>query len=210
MPGGWNPQTDGVIFLTQTPAPLVFLTAADTDIQTLAAAVAKLPDGFPALRVANLLQLQQQLTIDTYTEEVLEKAEVIVLRLLGGRSYWSYGLEVVLETVQRNGAALVVMPGDNTIDPDLITHSTISLVAVNQLWRYFTEGGVENIVNALKFVADTCLLTTYNPPPPQAVGLVGLYAWQKSRGAGGQRGRGEITIQNPKFPHPSPLTSRPS
>lgn len=169
MPGGWNQQTDGVIFLTQTPAPLVFLTAADTDIQTLAVSTGLLPEGFPALRVANLLQLQQQLTIDTYVEEVLEHAQVIILRLLGGRSYWSYGLEVVLETVQRNGAALIVMPGDNTIDPDLITHSTISLVAVNQLWRYFTEGGVANVVNALKFVADTCLQTTYNPPPPQAV-----------------------------------------
>ena len=64
-PGGWNPGAEGVIFLEQTPAPLVFLTAADTDIQTLAAAVPKLPSEFPALRVANLLQLQQQLSIDT-------------------------------------------------------------------------------------------------------------------------------------------------
>ena len=39
MPGGWNPQAEGVIFIEQTPAPIIFLTAADTDIQTLAAAV---------------------------------------------------------------------------------------------------------------------------------------------------------------------------
>jgi len=45
-PGGWNPGTEGVIFIEQTPAPVVFLTAADTDIQTLAAAVPKLPPGF--------------------------------------------------------------------------------------------------------------------------------------------------------------------
>ena len=212
MPGGWNQQTNGVIFLTQTPAPLVFLTAADTDIQTLACSAGLLPDGFPALRVANLLQLQQQLTIDTYIEEVLEHAQVIILRLLGGRSYWSYGLEVVLETVQRNGAALIVMPGDNTIDPDLIAHSTISLVAVNQLWRYFTEGGVANVVNALKFVADTCLQTSYNPPPPQAVGLVGLYAWrQESRGSEGTRGQGDTTSILPHSPCPpiSPSSSSP-
>lgn len=134
-PGGWNPGTEGVIFIEQTPAPVVFLTAADTDIQTLAAAVPKLPPNFPALRVANLLQLQQQLSIDTYAEQVLEQAQVIILRLLGGRSYWSYGLEVVQETVQRTGAALIVMPGDDALDPDLITHSTIPLSAVNQLWR---------------------------------------------------------------------------
>lgn len=26
-PGGWNPDTDGVIFIEQTPAPIIFLTA---------------------------------------------------------------------------------------------------------------------------------------------------------------------------------------
>ncbi len=38
-PGGWNPDAEGVIFIEQIPAPIVLLTAADTDIQTLAAAV---------------------------------------------------------------------------------------------------------------------------------------------------------------------------
>ena len=174
-PGGWNPQAEGVIFIEQTPAPIVLLTAADTDIQTLAAAVSKLPDSFPALRVVNLLQLQQQLSIDTYAEEVLEQAQVIILRLLGGRSYWSYGLEVVRQTVESTQKSLFVLPGDDRPDPDLISHSTVNLAASNQLWRYFTEGGVENFVNALKFVADICLGNTYNPPPPQEVPRVGVY-----------------------------------
>ncbi len=42
-PGGWNPQAEGVIFIQQTPAPIVFISAADTDIQTLAAAASKMP-----------------------------------------------------------------------------------------------------------------------------------------------------------------------
>jgi cobaltochelatase CobN len=167
MPGGWNPQAEGVIFIEQTPAPIVFLTAADTDIQTLAAAISHLPNGFPALRVANLLQLQQQLTIDTYAEDVLASARVIIIRLLGGRSYWSYGLEVVRETVEQTGASLFVIPGDDRPDPDLISHSTVPLRAVNQLWRYLTEGGVENFTNALKFAADIGLAENHNPPPPQ-------------------------------------------
>lgn len=83
-PGDWNPQVDGVVLFAQTPAPLVLLTATDTDIQTLAAAATKLPMGFPTFRVANLLQLQQQIVIDTYAEDVLEKAQAIILRLLGG------------------------------------------------------------------------------------------------------------------------------
>ncbi|NEP12229.1 MAG: cobaltochelatase subunit CobN, partial [Symploca sp. SIO2C1] len=178
MPGGWNPQTEGVIFIEQTRAPVIFLTAADTDIQTLAAATARLPSGFPAIRVANLLQLQQQLTIDTYAEDVLSYSKVVILRLLGGRSYWSYGLEVLQETVAQTGAALVVLPGDDHPDPDLISHSTVSLGVVNQLWRYLTEGGVENFVNALKFIADVCLGQNYNPPSPQVVPRVGVYLWR--------------------------------
>ncbi len=176
-PGGWNPQAEGVVFIEQTPAPIVFITAADTDIQTLVASTSQLPAGFPALRVVNLLQLQQQLAIDTYSENVLASAQIIILRLLGGRSYWSYGLEVVRETVQQTGAALVVLPGDDRPDPDLISHSTLNLATVNRLWRYLTEGGVENFVNALKFIVDVCLGQTHNPGPPQAVPRVGLYSW---------------------------------
>ncbi len=176
-PGGWNPQAEGVIFIQQTPAPIVFISAADTDIQTLAAASSKMPLDFPKVRAVNLLQLQQQLTIDTYAEEILGRAEVIILRLLGGRSYWSYGLETLRATVEKTQAKLIVMPGEDSPDPDLISHSNVSLSAVNQLWRYFTEGGVQNFVNALEFAADTCLKTTYNPPLPQTVSRVGIYDW---------------------------------
>lgn len=177
-PGGWDSQTEGVVFIEQTPAPIVLITAADTDIQTLAASMSQLPVGFAALRVVNLLQLQQQLTIDTYAQDVLASAQVIILRLLGGRSYWSYGLEVVRETVQETGAVLIVLPGDERPDLDLVSHSTVSLAAVNQVWRYFCEGGVENYVNALKFVADLGLGQSYSPPPPQPIPRVGVYGAQ--------------------------------
>ncbi|MEH2114391.1 cobaltochelatase subunit CobN [Nostoc sp.] len=192
--GGWN-QSEGLIFLEQTPAPFVLITAADTDIQTLAAAVTKLPISFPALRVANLLQLQQQLSIDTYGEQVLEHAQVIILRLLGGRSYWGYGLEVVQEIVQRNGRTLIVMPGDDAFDPDLISQSTVSLAIVNQIWQYFSEGGVENFVNALQFISDSCLSTAYNPAPPQPIPRVGLYEW----GVEGQGSRRELELRSSTF-----------
>src|SRR6476661_1481529 len=197
--GGWNPQAEGVIFIQQTPAPIVFISAADTDIQTLAAAASKMPAKFPKVRAVNLLQLQQQLTIDTYAEEVLERAEVIILILLGGRSYWSYGLEILRETVQKTNASLIVMPGEDSPDPDLISHSNVSLSAVNKLWRYFTEGGVQNFVNALKFAADTCLKTAYNPPLPQTVSRVGIYEW------GGHPRPCLATLQPDSDPPKSPL-----
>lgn len=174
-PGGWSPDLDGVIFVEQAPAPLVVLTAADTDIQGLAQATADPPVEFPALRAANLLQLQQQLAIDTYAETVLSQARVIVLRLLGGRAYWAYGLEVVRETVAQTGAALVVLPGDDRPDPALMQHSTVSLAIAHQVWRYFTEGGVENLRHGLMYLCDRTLGTDFRPPDPVEIPAVGRY-----------------------------------
>ncbi|MDM3855886.1 MAG: cobaltochelatase subunit CobN, partial [Aphanizomenon gracile PMC649.10] len=182
-PGGLN-QSEGLFFLAQTPAPFVLITAADTDIQTLAAVVPKLPSQFPEIRVANLLQLQQQVSIDDYGEQVLESAQVIVLRLIGGSSYWAYGLEVVQEIVHRNGTNLIVMPGDDGLDFDLISKSTVSPEIVQKIWQYFQEGGTENFLNALQFIADISLSTSFNPPPPQTIPRVGLYERNQSVGAG--------------------------
>lgn len=174
--GTENLPAEGIIFINQTPAPLIFLTAADTDIQTLATVIPHLPESLRNLRAVNILQLQQQLSIDHYAESVLAQARIIILRLLGGRSYWSYGLEVVKETVQTTGAALIVIPGDDHPDPDLISHSTVSLPIVNQIWRYFAEGGKDNFLNALKFVADVCDRESYHPPHPQPIPQFGLYS----------------------------------
>ncbi len=176
IPGGWNPSADGVIFVEQQPAPIVVMTAADTDIQTLAAAATQLPADFPQIRVVNLLQLQQQLTIDSYAEDVLAAAKAIIVRLIGGQLYWSYGLEVVKETVKQTGANLIVIPGDERPDPTLISHSTAGLALVNQVWQYFIEAGVENYQNLLKFVATQFLHHAVDYQPPQPVPRVGIYS----------------------------------
>jgi cobaltochelatase CobN len=178
LPGGWNPNTEGVIFVEQSPAPIVFLTYADTDIQTIATARSFLADDFPQIRVVNLLNLQQQLSIDTYVETIVSKSKVVVLRLLGGSAYWAYGFEIVKEAARLNNIALFVVPGDNSPDLDLISHSTVSLSAVNSLWRYLIEGGRENYGNALRFISNICLQTKYNPEPPKSVPEIGRYEWQ--------------------------------
>ncbi|PZV19493.1 MAG: cobaltochelatase subunit CobN [Pseudanabaena sp.] len=173
--GGWNQSTDSVVFVDQQPAPIIIITAADTDIQTLAAATARLPEDFPQIRVANVLQLQQQIAIDTYAEEVLALAKVIIVRLIGGQSYWSYGLEVVKETVANTGAILIVLPGDERPDPNLTSHSTTTLTLVNQAWQYFIEAGVENYHNLLKFVAIEFLEFGTVYETPQSVPRIGIY-----------------------------------
>ena len=175
-PGGWNAQSEGVIFIEQTPAPIVLISAADTDISALNQALNQLPDNFSNIRSVNLLQLQQQLTIDTYVEDILNYAQLIILRLLGGKAYWPYGLAVIKETVERTGAALMVMPGDDKPDLELMNHSTAPLSVLNQLWQYFTEGGTQNLCHGLMFASNHALSTRYAVSPPQIIPKVGVYA----------------------------------
>ncbi|NJK28650.1 MAG: cobaltochelatase subunit CobN, partial [Acaryochloris sp. SU_5_25] len=165
---------EGVILIEQAPAPIVLLTAADTDIQVLAQAVSLWPD-IPAVRVVNLLQLQQQLSIDHYGDTVLSHSQVVILRLLGGRAYWPYGLEVVKDILAQTGAALYVLPGDDRPDPDLMSHSTVGIGAVHQLWQYFTEGGIQNGVQALRFIAHHHFGAALSPAPPQPVPRMGYF-----------------------------------
>ena len=183
-PGGWDPSIEGVVFIEQTPAPIVVITPKDTEIQTLARAIAQLPDNFPAIRACNQLNLQQQLTIDTYADDVLNQAAIIVVRLLGGRGYWSYGLEVLENLVEERQLDnsdgdrplhLIVIPGDDQPDPGLMDASTVPLTVANQVWRYFSEGGVENFRNCLLFLSDRCLNTQHNPPSPTPIPRIDIY-----------------------------------
>ncbi|MEO1387355.1 MAG: cobaltochelatase subunit CobN [Cyanobacteria bacterium J06634_6] len=178
-PGGWTAEAEGVIVIQQSPAPIVYLTAADTDISALSQAVTRLPDTFADIRSVNLLQLKQQLTIDTYAEDVLAAARLIVIRVLGGRAYWSYGLEVVKATAESTGAALVILPGDDRPDLDLMSHSTVPLTVVNRLWQYLVEGGVDNLRNGLLYISNTVLNTDYLLSPPQTISKSGIYTFLK-------------------------------
>ena len=178
-PGGWNPNTEGVILIEQSPAPIIFLTYADTDIQSLATAYSFLDRSFPEIRVVNLLNLQQQLSIDVYLENIVSQAKIVILRLLGGSTYWSYGFERIKEITHLNNIDLFVLPGDDAPDLDLMSHSTVSFTFVNQLWRYLIEGGIENYLNALQFISDICCRTKYNPQPPKTIPELGQYYWQE-------------------------------
>jgi len=170
QPGNWS-ATPGDI--QQTPAPMVFLTAADTDIQTLAQAVTQLPPDFPALRVCNWLKLSTPYSIDTYVDQTLSNAKVIIVRLLGGIDYWAYGVERLREL----NAQVWVVPGDDQTDLSIFAQSNVPLHAVQRLHQYLRSGGVMNYRHALEFVASYSLNWSGSPPPPQPVPEWGVYDW---------------------------------
>ncbi|XFA73064.1 cobaltochelatase subunit CobN [Thermosynechococcaceae cyanobacterium Okahandja] len=164
-----------VAFLQQTAAPIVILTAADSDIALLAQAYGQMAAGFPALRLAHLLQLQAAAAIDDYGDRVLAHAEVVVIRLLGGRGYWSYGLEVTQQWVADRGGQLIILPGDDRPDLELMSLSSWPLARVNRLWQYFREGGLANIRLALEFIGYHGFGIGSEPAPAQVIPRWGVY-----------------------------------
>ncbi|MFM8294798.1 MAG: cobaltochelatase subunit CobN, partial [Microcystaceae cyanobacterium] len=103
------------------------------------------------------------------------QAQILIVRLLGGRSYWSYGLEVIKELATENGIALWVLPGDDQPDGELMSHSSLPVYQVHQLWQYCQEGGRENWQQGLQWVSNLCLGTKYAVLPPQMIPNVGSY-----------------------------------
>jgi cobaltochelatase CobN len=141
------------IDLGQTPGDIVVLSAADTELACLAAAEGRRPEGSPSLRLANLLQLGHPLSVDLYVEQVVAKAGLVVLRLLGGRSYWPYGLEQVAAVCRAQHIALAVLPGDDQPDLELAAWSTLPPEACHRLWQYGVHGGLDNARQMLAYGA---------------------------------------------------------
>ncbi len=110
------------IDLKQTPGDIVILSAADSELAALAIASDLMPEGKPTLRLANLLQLQHNYSVDLYTEQTLAHAKLIIVRLLGGNSYWPYGVARLCEL---SNVKLVFLPGGTEQDPELQSLSNV-------------------------------------------------------------------------------------
>jgi cobaltochelatase CobN len=111
VPGSSSP-ADGVVFIEQPPAAAVLLSSADTDLAALAALLdqeaAPLGPG-RELRGLNLAALQHPAVLDHYLRTSLEGTRLVLVRLLGGRGHWSYGLEQ-LQDWARSGAGRHLLP----------------------------------------------------------------------------------------------------
>src|SRR5919108_6020816 len=141
------------IDLAQSPADIVFLSAADTELACLAAARARGPPDAPSLRLANLLQLGHPMSVDLYVEQMVASARLVVLRLLGGRSYWPYGLEQIAGACRRQNIPFAALPGDDQPDAELSGWSTLPPEACHRLWQYGVHGGLDNAQQLLAYVA---------------------------------------------------------
>ena len=140
--------SDEPVDLDQPPGDIVVLSAADTELSAFAldAPSAGMQS---SLRLASLLQLKHPYSIDLYVEATLSHAKLIVLRVIGGMDYWSYGLEQVSALARRKGILLIVVPGETQWDASLAAHSTVAMPVARRFWKLCVTGGPTNRVRAL-------------------------------------------------------------
>ncbi len=139
--------------LAQTPGDIVMLSSADTELALLAAAQARrrLQDpAAPSLRLAPILRLTHNFSVNLYMETVA-RARLVIARVLGGSAYWPYGIEQLVETCSTNNVPLALLPGDDKPDPELAERSSLAPDSRSRLWRYLAEGGPANAENLLRY-----------------------------------------------------------
>lgn len=153
IPGGWSPDAEGVFIIDQQPGDIVFITAADSEMQLMAQAyeACRGEGDLPSLRMANCIHLRQELSIDHYVSTVVSKARLVVCRLLGGRVYYPYLIEQVRDVCEARDVPLLLLPGYETPDWELMQLSS-DVEAADRLWRYFSAGGVGNLQQGLCFI----------------------------------------------------------
>lgn len=159
--------------LGQTPADVVFISAADTELAALSEARSEM-QGAPTLRLANLTHLQHPMSVDLHIEACATKSKIVIARVLGGAGYWKYGLEQYAAHLHDAGVPFVALPGDDKPDPDLWRLSTVNREDYDALWAYMVEGGPQNASGLLGY-AKAMLAGTEKPASATPLLRAGVY-----------------------------------
>ncbi len=180
------------IDLGQSPADILFLSAADTELSAIAAAH-RIRHGKSSLRVASLLTLKHPMSVDTYVERTARHARLIIVRPLGGASYFQYVLEALHAAAVTQKFQIAVLPGHDKPDPGLEPFSTVAAEDRNRMWAYFSEGGADNMARLLAY-AEALIDGSEKPEPAAPLlkagiwwpgeGVIGVDAWKKAVGFG--------------------------
>ncbi|MGW4392997.1 cobaltochelatase subunit CobN [Streptomyces sp. NPDC004685] len=131
---------------------ILLLSTSDTDLLSARAA-----GGPVTYRYANPSRLPLQ-----DLPQLLDGADLVVVRLLGGVRAWQDGLDQVLAT----GRPVVVLTGEQAPDAQLMATSTVPIGIATEAHAYLAHGGPENLEQLARFLSDTVLLTGHGFEPP--------------------------------------------
>ncbi|MFI1201161.1 cobaltochelatase subunit CobN [Streptomyces sp. NPDC020883] len=135
---------------------ILLLSTSDTDLLSARAATGPVP-----YRLANPARLDA-----AELPGLLEGADLVVVRLLGGLRAWEDGLDVLLAADQHR--PVVVLTGEQAPDAQLMEASTVPVGIAAEAHAYLAHGGPANLSQLARFLSDTVLLTGHGFEPPAA------------------------------------------
>ena len=156
--------SDEAVDLGQPAGDVVILTSADTEVSLLARAAADSDIWKDQIRIANYLSLTHPYSVDLYIENTARHAKVVIIRLLGGVSYWSYGVQQLRALAETSAVKVVFLSGDGKADPELTYLSSVDAANSMALSAYLDAGGIDNAHGFLGKIAD--LLNDSDTAPP--------------------------------------------
>jgi cobaltochelatase CobN len=145
-------EADAARDLGQSPAEIVVLSFSDADLASVAAAAKLRPAGAPSLRLANLADLKHPYSVDLYLENVASKARFVLVRLLGGQSYWRYGVDELAAVARREMFSLAIVSGDTRQDLQLDEASTLPSPDLRRIEAAFRTGGAAAMAELLQWI----------------------------------------------------------
>src|SRR6516164_85880 len=99
------------------------------------------------------------------------RADLVVLRLLGGRKAWPEGVAALIAS----GRPLVALGGEAAPDAELMALSTVPAGVATEALGYLREGGPENLRELARFLSDTVFLTGEGFDPPHPMPAFGVH-----------------------------------
>ncbi|MFJ4920179.1 cobaltochelatase subunit CobN [Streptomyces sp. NPDC088725] len=136
---------------------ILLLSTSDTDLLSARAAQGPVP-----YRFAN----PSRLALDDLPA-LLDGADLVVVRLLGGLRAWQDGIDHLLGDGS-SGTPVVVLTGEQAPDAQLMEASTVPIGIAAEAHAYLAHGGPANLEQLARFLSDTVLLTGHGFEPPAA------------------------------------------
>ena len=138
---------------------ILLVSTADTELLAAAASGAAYLTANPA-----------RVTADE-VPALAARADLVVLRLLGGRQAWPEGVTALTAA----GKPLVALGGEAAPDAELMALSTVPAGVATETLGYLREGGPENLRELARFLSDTVFLTGEGFTPPHPMPPHGLH-----------------------------------
>lgn len=131
---------------------LLLLSTSDTDLLSARAAGGPVDYRFANPSRLDLAELPA----------LLDGADLVVVRLLGGVRAWQDGLD----QLTASGLPVVVLTGEQAPDAQLMASSTVPVGIAAEAHAYLAHGGPANLEQLARFLSDTVLLTGHGFEPP--------------------------------------------